>query len=293
VSESLVSKNMNLLKLQRYQVANHSSKTRLGTSGWESLKYQGTLYDFKTPLEEMLGIYASQFDAVELHQTFSDSLSERRIWALKKEVEKVNPDFRFCPLLPRRISHEFPLGENPIELREFIETITLLGTHLGPVILRLPETLSPDKRRLLTKFFQLWPRNLRLALHVTGDEWLRKEEALVSLAGEIRGSLVSLLIEDRLGSELPIEKLITSDHLLIRFFGRPKAEQDEQRLALWVYRLSEYKALGVKNSCFFLYEEEEMCLSLLKKMANSLGGNVRVPQSFDLNSNQTSFQFLP
>lgn len=290
-NEKLTAPNMNLLKLQRYQSSNHDSLVRLGMQTWESAKFKGTLYDFDTPIDEFLNVYASQYDSVEFHESFFDLPSERKMEALRLKVENVNKNFKFCPVIPRRISHEFPLGENVFETKEFIESINQLGDHLGPCILRLPETLSPMQMRSLDKFFKVWPSDKRVAIQFTNLEWIKKPSFLNLVAKEIQGTLFSILIEDRIEHEIDFGKLVASDHLIVRFFGRPSMNQDEQRLAMWVYRLGEYKGYGVKNPYFFLYEQEEMCLSILRKMANSMGGNIRVPSSFDQNSKQMGFSF--
>lgn len=291
MSDRLEAKNWNLLKLQRYQQSNHDALVRLGMETWESAKLKGTLYDFDTPIDEFLRSYAGQFDTVEYKHSFVDVPSERRMRELKSEVAEINKDFKFCPVIPRRVSHEFALGENLFDLQEFTESVGQLEEHLGPCILRLPETFSPQMMKGLFKFFKLWPKELRLSVNVTNEEWFRKTEALIFLAKEIEKTNVSILIEDRIERPMNVERLLSSDHLLVRFYGRPNLNQDEQRLAMWVYKLGEYKAHGVKNSHFFLYEEEEMCLSILRKMANSMGGNVRVPASYDVNSKQMGFQF--
>lgn len=264
---------------------------RLGTKSWESVKYCGTLYDHDTPIEEFLELYASQYDSVEYMDSFTDVPSERRVKELRERIEKSNPDFQFCPLMPRRISHEFPLGENKFDLKEFQENIRHLGPHLGPIILRLPETFSPRDINILLKFLKLWPTDLRLSIHVTNGEWFKKMDGFNLLVKSITGTKTSILIEDRI--ELPMDagKLLSSDHLIVRFFGRPNLNQDEDRLAKWVSKLGEYKGFGIKNPYFFLYEQEEMCLSLLRKMAIAIAENVRVPESFDVNSKQMGFSF--
>lgn len=287
--QSLSVKNMNLLKLQRYQQHDENALVRLGTKSWESVKYCGTLYDHDTPIEEFLSIYASQYDSVEYVDSFTDLPSERRVKALRTEVESVNENFQFCPLIPRRISHEFTLGENKFDLEEFVGTIQHLGKHLGPCILRLPETFAPKDISIIFRFLKLWPAHMRLSIHATGDEWYRRPDSFKELVKGILGSNISILIEDRMEQPLNPEKILCSDHLIVRFFGRPGLGQDEQRLAMWVYKLGEFKGYGIKNPYFLLYEQEEMCLSILRKLAQAMGGKVHVPESFDVNSKQLGF----
>lgn len=289
--ETLKVKNMNLLKLQRYQQHDENARVRLGTKSWESVKYCGTLYDHDTPIDEFLSIYASQYDSVEYIHSFTDLPSERRVKALRAQVENVNEKFQFCPLIPRRISHEFTLGENKFDLQEFVENIQHLEASLGPCILRLPETFAPRDVNILFRFLKLWPSELKLSVHATGDEWYRRPDSLKELATRLQGANVSILVEDRIETPLNPEKLLSSDHMLVRFFGRPGLGQDEQRLAMWVYKLGEFKGYGIKNPYFFLYEQEEMCLSILRRMAQAIGGHTHVPESFDVNSRQLGFGF--
>lgn len=289
-NDKLIAPGMNLLKLQRYQTSGDENLVRLGMRSWESAKLCGSLYDHGTPIDEYLKSYAAQYDSVEYHDSFLDIPSENKMRALRAEVENVNANFQFCPVIPRRISHEFALGENLFDLKEFLEAVEQLGPHLGPCILRLPETFSPLQMKHLDKFYKVWPKDKKLALQFTHTEWLKNPMFLTLVAKDIEGTQVSILIEDRVDWPMDASSLLSSDHIIVRFFGRLN-EQDESRLAMWVYRLGEYRAYGVKKSYFFLYEQEEVCLSLLKKVASSMGGNVRVPQSFDVNSKQMGFSF--
>lgn len=263
----------------------------LGTQTWESAMYKGTLYDHDTPIDEFLKVYASQYDMVEFHGSFSEAPSIREMRELRKEVEDVNPTFKFLPVIPRRISHEFPFGENLFDQKEFIEAVKELGSHLGPCILRLPEVISPMQMKTLDKFYKSWPSDLHVAIQFTHADWYRKESFLNLVARDLDGSNISILIEDRIETPLRFEKLFSSPQIVVRFFGRPSLNRDKDRLSMWVYKLKEYRGYGVKNSYFVLYEQEEMCLGILREMANSIGGNIRVPQSFEVNSKQIGFSF--
>lgn len=289
-NDKLNAPGMNLLKLQRYQHSHEDTQTRLGMRSWESAKLCGSLYDHGTPIDEYLKNYAAQYDSVEYHDSFLDLPSESRMRALRAEVEDVNPNFQFLPVIPRRVSHEFALGENKFDLDDFILAIKELGPHLGPCILRLPETFSPMQMKQLDKFYEVWPKDKKVAIQFTHLDWFKNPMFMTLVAKDIEGTNISIVIEDRLEAPMDASKLLSSSHLIVRFFGR-LSEQDESRVAMWVYRLGEYKGYGVKHSYFTLYEHEEVCLNMLKKMAKSIGGNVRVPQSFDVNSKQMGFGF--
>jgi uncharacterized protein YecE (DUF72 family) len=142
----------------------------------------------------------------------------------------------------------------------------------------------------LDKFYEVWPKDKQVAIQFIHLDWFKNSMFMTLVAKDIEGTNISIVIEDRLEAPMEASKLLSSSHLIVRFFGR-LSEQDETRLAMWVYRLGEYKGYGVKHSYFTLYEHEEVCLNMLKKMAKSIGGNVRVPESFDVNSKQMGFGF--
>lgn len=289
MNEGLHAPGWNLLKLQRYQYHRDNDLIRLGVPTWETAKFKGTLYDFDTPIDEYLMAYAAQYDSVEYHPSFFDAPSERRMDELRKQVEEVNKNFHFLPVIPRRISHELAAYEREYELKEFNEALNCLGPHLGPVILRLPETVAPDQWKSLMSFFKLWPQDKRLAVQLTHVEWYKNLKPWQGLVSAIRDTKISILFEDRMELTADPTRLLTSDFFIVRFFGR--LNPDDQRLPHWVYRLGEYRGMGIRDSYFILNEEEEMCLPILRRMASSLGGNVHVPSPFDQNAKQTSFQF--
>ncbi len=262
----------------------------LGLPTWESALLQGTLYDYRTPIHEFLSLYASQFDAVELSSTFNDMPYESEVQKLREVVEVVNPDFKFCPIIPRRVSHEFPLGENYHDMKEFLETLSFLGPHLGTVVLRLPETFQPENWKTILRFARRCPKDKRFAVHLTHMDWYKKIECLLPLVHALKETPMNILIEDNQTHDFQTEKLLGGDHLMIRFRGR-QSPLDEQRLAMWVDKLGKFKGYGIHSAHFFLYEEEEMCLGILRKIATSVGGKVRIPEMYDENADQRSLPF--
>lgn len=264
----------------------------LGLPTWNTAMLRGTLYDHRCPIEEFLSQYATQFDGVELLETFTDLPYESDMRALREIVEGVNPHFRFCPTIPRRVSHEFPLGDNYHDMREFLAAVGQLGAHLGPIVLRLPETLGPENWQTVVRFARRCPKGKRFVVHLTHADWFKKHELVFSLAEGLKDTPMNILIEDHLTLDFPFHKIVHGDHVMIRFKARSRPDIDDQRLAVWVYRLGELKGMGMKNTYFFLYEQEEMCLSVLRKMANSIRGEVKVPEKFDENADQLGFNFF-
>jgi uncharacterized protein YecE (DUF72 family) len=292
MSDRLNAKTWNLAKIQRYQLHEENDQIRLGLGSWMNIKYRGTIYDPKCAPEEFLKTYASQFDSVELGSTFHVIQSLEQVDDWVRDVREVNGNFRFCPKIPRVISHEQDITQNSQNLEYFISTVRGFKETLGTCVLQLPESFGVSSLAALRLFLKLWPSDLKLALEFRHQEWMEKHSPLVKLSQELQGSHVTFVVTDVLNAPQIAQHLhLTSDHVMIRFMARSKSQMDEQRLALWVYRLGEFKGYGVKNSYFFLHEQEEMCLGILKKMANSLGSNVKVPKEYDRNAGQMELGF--
>ena len=215
--ETLNTESMNLLKLQRYQQSADGRRTHLGLPTWEAAMLKGTLYDHRTPIDDFLATYAAQFDGVELAQTFTDLPYESDMRALRETVEAVNPNFRFSPLVPRRVSHEFPLGDNYHDMREFLAAVGILGPHLGPIILRLPETFPPENWPVVARFARRCPGALRFSVHLTHMDWWKRPDCLFALSGALKETPMNILIEDDVTLEVPFNKLISGDQTSFEF----------------------------------------------------------------------------
>ncbi len=284
-SEKINLKQWNFAKLQRFQLQDEASSIRLGLKSWASEKLRGTIYDEKSPEGDFLTLYAKQFDTVELHATFYENPTPYDVMRLKKKVEGVNPNFRFCPILPRVISHESLLNPKTRDFNRFLYALENFEEHLGSVILQLPESFTSSGLGTLKNFLHCWPREIPLLIDFRHRSWFDHK----GIYDPLLKNNVGLFITDDIGLEKNFERFITGESLGVRFIGRSKLETDDQRLALWVYRMNEFGAMGIKNSYFFLYEQQEMCLGILQKMAGSIGGRIRVPESYDVASDQLEF----
>lgn len=289
MSELLQTKNMNLLKLQRYQQHREGVKIKLGLLSWESEKLRGTLYDEDTPPSEFLSLYSKQFDVVEYQDSFLEVPSEKQIEKMRQQV-KENKDFTFCPYVPRKMSHEAMLNVSTEELKSYFERLEGLRQHLGPCLLKLPEVFGVKEMNRLIQFLEKVPEGKSLTIQFTNPEWAKDLKFIQQLIRTIKNEKIGILIKDDAGLSAPLEKLICGENLMIRYEGSSQLQKDEHALAMWVYRLAEYQAYNIKMSYFFLDEQEEMSLNIMKKMANSIGG-IRVPQKYDLNARQGSFNF--
>ena len=106
-------------------------KLRVGTSGFAYKEWKGSFYPDRIKAEDMLRFYGERFGTVEINNTFyrmpSTSVLER--WA-----GEVPRDFSFVLKASRRITHEKRLQNVEDSVLHLLETATVLGDKLGPVL---------------------------------------------------------------------------------------------------------------------------------------------------------------
>lgn len=211
---------------------------RVGCSGWSYEDWKGGFYPAGCDASEYLGRYARVFDTAEIDSTFYRSPRA----AMAERWRRATPDgFRFCPKLPRRITHDGTLAELPGAVREFLEGIEPLrrGDRLGPVLAQFPATFrhpsGADRLRLLLEEL---PGELQLAVELRHASWW-KEAALAPIEG--RGA--ALVWSVRPGARAPERRTgaflylrFVGDRALTRFDriqrdGRPEMEAIRDRIA--------------------------------------------------------------
>ncbi len=140
---------------------------RAGTSGFSYKAWKGAFYPEDLSDRKMLEYYGSQLPAVEINNTFYrlPKASVLEGWA-----EKVPEDFRFSIKASRRITH-FKRLKRPVEETAYlVETVAVLGTRLGALLLQLPPNFKRDDERL-RDFLTLLPAGTRAAFEFRHPSW--------------------------------------------------------------------------------------------------------------------------
>jgi uncharacterized protein YecE (DUF72 family) len=84
---------------------------------------------------DYLGFYAEHFDTVEVDSTFYACPSDRTVsnWAAR------TPEgFIFSVKVPQTITHDKVLVDCDVELKQFLDTMGILGEKLGPIVFQFP-----------------------------------------------------------------------------------------------------------------------------------------------------------
>ncbi len=170
---------------------------------------------------------------------------------------KTPETFRFCPKIPKAISHEATLLDNIPRAQEFIEGMRGLGKRLGPMFLQLPPRFSPEHIAELQNFLSVWPRDIRLAVEVRHLDWFDStyNEELNQLLAEHNMARVTIdtrPIRDLAGDKIlegtaygslvgarerkpdvPVAPTRTTDFVFIRYIGHPGLHFNDPFLDEW------------------------------------------------------------
>lgn len=224
----------------------------IGTTGWAEKEWVGSIYPKGTKSADYLGQYAQVFDSIELNTTHYQIPTVEKI---ARWYEKSAPDFKFCPKLPRSISHHKGLGNGTANVLLFCESISGLKEKLGPCFLQLPPYFSPDHLDILKTFFQTWPKEI--ALHVE----FRHKDWFLSPTREKLGELLishqkGIVMTDVAGRRDVLTIGATTDLIFVRFVGNSGHPSDGERLKQWVISLSEWVDTGIREIYFFLHQPE-------------------------------------
>ncbi len=226
----------------------------IGCPIWSWKGWVGNFYPEGTKPSEFLHEYTRRLTTVEGNTTFYAVPAQK---TLEGWSEELPPTFRFCPKIPKAISHEGKLMDNVERAREFINIMGQLGTRLGPMFLQLPPRYSPKLLGDLQAFLALWPSEVRLAVEVRHLDWFDSpyDESLNELLSEhnmarvtidtrpirdlngdqiLAGSVYQSLLEARERKpDVPVVPKRTSDFIFVRYIGHPEIEVNNPYLKEW------------------------------------------------------------
>ncbi len=190
----------------------------LGTQGWSYKSWNGIFYPENTPPGEYLAEYAHRLNAVEIDSTY---YAVPRA-SVVKQWDAVTPDsFRFTAKFPQEITHEKMLKDAGQKVSQFLDTMSLLGPKLGPLLLQFPYTFQPDQRAVLADFLAALPDNFRYAVEVRQRGWL--QDWFFDLLSSHR---VALVLADY--AYMPKLARATTDFAYIRWLGNRSQVPDDQ-----------------------------------------------------------------
>src|SRR5713226_2212888 len=237
------------------------AEIRVGTSAFTAEGWEGTFYPKGLAAREQLTYYATQFDTVELDNTFyrTPALSTVQGWNAKTPS-----GFIFAAKVPQVISHEKVLVDCEDDLNHFLKTMDALGDKLGPLLFQFGYfnkskfKSGAEFLALLKPFLKKLPKSYKFAIEIRNKTWLDLQ--FVDL---LREHGVALALIDQGWMPRPWEMknaidLITADFTYVRWLGDRKGIEEktktwdktildrEAEIREWVRILKSVVARGIK-----------------------------------------------
>jgi uncharacterized protein YecE (DUF72 family) len=197
---------------------------RIGCSGWQYKHWRNDFYPAGLPQTRWFDYYASQFDTVEINNTFY-RLPEKHTFV---EWEKRAPEgFLYAVKASRFLTHMKKL-KDPVEpLGRLFSRARALGRTFGPVLYQLPPNWAVDIPRL-AEFLRNLPRRRRHAIEFRDPSWYCDEVyALLIRYG------VALCLHDMAGSATG--RIAIGPFVYVRFHGPRKynGRYDDRVIEEW------------------------------------------------------------
>jgi uncharacterized protein YecE (DUF72 family) len=229
-------------------------KLYLGCPIWANKGWVGSFFPKGTKQSDYLYEYARRLNTVEGNTTFYAVPAANTI---QRWTEETPESFRFCPKLPRTISHTGVLIDHKDEALQFLKVMSQLGPRLGPLFLQLPPSYSPSQLQDLHAFLTAWQPDSKLAVEVRHTDWFEDHyhhllnslliemgiarvvidtRPIQDLSGDriLQGSVYQRLLEARERKpHLPIHIETTADFAFLRYIGHPELARNESYLDIW------------------------------------------------------------
>jgi uncharacterized protein YecE (DUF72 family) len=182
----------------------------VGTSGWQYADWRGVLYPRGCPQRRWLERYAVAFDTVEVNNTF---YGLPKAATVAKWAATVPNQFLFALKMSRYVTHRSDLRTTAAPIHHFLERLSGIGTHLGPIVVQLPPTRSVDLQGLEV-ILCAFPHGSKVAVELRHPSWF--EGNVIRSALEHYGA--ALVWADRRG-RLQNPEWVTTDWLYVRLHG--------------------------------------------------------------------------
>lgn len=231
----------------------------VGCPVWACKGWVGNFYPDDTKPADYLREYGRRLTTIEGNTTFYAVPGPK---AIEHWLSETPESFRFCPKIPKSISHEGLLAPRIAAAHEFIVVMRSLGGRLGPMFLQLPPRYSPRFMDDLQLFLDEWPADCRLAVEVRHVDWFEPPhhaqlQALLSshnmarvaidtrpirkLEGHriLAGTVYATLLEARRQKpDVPVVPERTTDFLFVRYIGHPQMEINAPLLEEWAHHIA-------------------------------------------------------
>jgi uncharacterized protein YecE (DUF72 family) len=265
---------------------------------WSFKGWVGNFYPEGTKPGDFLHEYTRRLTTVEGNTTFYAVPSTKTVQGWATEMVE---GFRFCPKLPRTISHAGKLTEHIEEALTFVEIMSELGSHLGSMFLQLPPRYSPRQFEDLKAFLEAWPPEYRLAVEVRHLDWFDTphHDSLNQLLSEhnmarvvidtrpirdlkgdkiLRGSVYESLLQARERKpDVPVIPENTADFVFVRYIGHPDMQINLPFLNEWGDFVAKQFSQGLDTFVFCHSPENLTAPRLCRTLHQRVAAQIAIP----------------
>jgi uncharacterized protein YecE (DUF72 family) len=253
------------------------ASARLGLPRWADPGFVGTLYPAGTRAGDYLARYAEQLDAVELNTTYYGVRAD----SVRGWVAQVTGRFRFCPKVPKAVTHEGSLRAAEAEMDAFVAACADFGERLGVAWALLPPSFGAGQLADLARFVERYGPRLPLAVELRHASWFEGGAAFGEACALFESCGVTTVLTDVAGRRDVVHMRLTTPRLFLRFVGNRHHPSDFARIDAWSERIAAWSAAGLREAWLFLHQpEEHLNVPVARRLAESLverGISVRRP----------------
>jgi uncharacterized protein YecE (DUF72 family) len=188
-------------------------EVRIGCSSWTSEAWWGRVYPSGIADGDRLSVYARLFDTVEVDSSYYRAPSRGLVSGWRRKTPQ---GFVFTLKFPRELlDPKVPV--DPVKVKQFTDTVQLLGPKLGPILLQFPPWVKPGRAAgFLYSLLDTLDPALRYSVEVrdagwfSGDPWARLQQELTQRRMALTWSHLSYV-------DVPPAR--TADFVYLRFIG--------------------------------------------------------------------------
>jgi uncharacterized protein YecE (DUF72 family) len=210
-----------------------ASQIYLGTSAFTAAGWDTAFYPAGMKSADYLAYYATKFQAVEIDSTFYATPAPATVTRWKNKTPE---GFIIAAKVPQTITHEKCLLDCDDDFAQFVETISLLGDRLGPLLLQFPyfntSAFQSGVQFLsrLKAFFKKLPKDKKFAIEIRNKWWIKPQFLDV-----LREHNVAFVLQDQSWMPRPAELFekydpVTADFTYIRWLGDRKGIETQTKV---------------------------------------------------------------
>jgi uncharacterized protein YecE (DUF72 family) len=154
---------------------------RIGTSAFTAAGWEQAFYPAGMKPADYLTYYATKFSTVEVDSTFYRTPSVAAVNGWERKTPK---GFLLAAKVPQIITHEKILEDCDEDLKNYLETMDLMGDKLGPLLFQFGyfnKTAFKSGKEFLARlesFLKKLLKGYRFALEIRNKQWLTVDSSI-------------------------------------------------------------------------------------------------------------------